>query len=313
MTRPALHQADAPDQTAWTDWFRSWALDAALPVWAERGCDRAAGGFFDRLDPQSLRNTANYKRLRVTARQTYVFAAAARLGFADGAALARHGLEHLLGPCRIADGGFRSRLTLANAPIEGPIDLYDNAFALFALAHGYGLKPDAALLDAARDQCDYLLRAFAHPAGGYVEALPPVQPRRQNPHMHLLEALLAWIDLLGPVEPFRTMAEAVLALAEQHLFAPEHGLLIEFFEDDWQPRAWQAEPGHHFEWVWLLSESRRLGLACPDLGSPLYRMALDHGRDPSSGFLYGAFGAGARRLKPPSGYGRIPNGCAQKR
>ena len=78
----------------------------------------------------------------------------------------------------------------------------------------------------------------------------------------------------------------------QRLFAADHGLLLEFFEDDWQIRDLYAEPGHHFEWVWLLAESRRLGLAVPDMALRLYCMVIDHGRDPVTQFLYGGFGRG---------------------
>lgn len=290
-------QAPLATRAEWRDWFAAWAVQTAAPLWAEHGCDRAGGGFFDRLDPGTLRNAADFKRLRVTARQIFVFATAARMGFAAGDALVTHGLEHLLGPCRIASGGYRSRLTLDNRAIDGPIDLYDNAFALFALAHGHARKPDAALLEAALEQCEYLTRAFFHPAGGYLESLPPVLPRRQNPHMHLLEALLAWLEILGPVEPFRDLANTVLDLAQRRLFAADHDLLVEFFEDDWQIRDLMAEPGHHFEWVWLLAESRRLGLAVPDFAPRLYRLALDHGRDPATQFLYGAFGPGGAPIQ----------------
>jgi mannose-6-phosphate isomerase len=275
---------------AWAGWLLDWALESALPLWAEHGVDRKRGGFFDRLEPSGLTNTVDYKRLRVTARQIFVYANASRLGFAAGAEVVDHGLRHLLGPCRRSDGGFTSKLTHDGAGLGGPVDLYDNAFVLFALAQAYGLHADRALLDAAEELCHYIVRQFAHPAGGLVESLPPALPRRQNPHMHLLEALLAWLDLIGMVEPFASLAQSIVDLFGRYFFSLRHGLLMEYFTDDLLPQSVVAEPGHHFEWVWLLSECRRLGLDRAEIPPALYSMAIDRGLDKNTGLLLGEFG-----------------------
>ncbi|MDE1173277.1 MAG: AGE family epimerase/isomerase [Parvibaculaceae bacterium] len=34
--------------------------------------------------------------------------------------------------------------------------------------------------------------------------------------------------------------------------------MLEYFGDDWAPLEARVEPGHHFEWVWLLHEFERL-------------------------------------------------------
>jgi mannose/cellobiose epimerase-like protein (N-acyl-D-glucosamine 2-epimerase family) len=63
-------------------WAREWLFDAALPLWWEVGADRINGGYFDRLDQQA-RPLSLQKRLRVQARQAFVYAEAGRLGW-DG-------------------------------------------------------------------------------------------------------------------------------------------------------------------------------------------------------------------------------------
>ncbi|MND83658.1 Cellobiose 2-epimerase [compost metagenome] len=99
--------------------------------------------------------------------------------------------------------------------------------------------------------------------GGWKEALPPVLPRRQNPHMHMLEALLAW-QAIAPDPAFEAAARRALDLFAARFFDREHLMLGEFFTADWTIAPGAAgqviEPGHHMEWIWLLDQARRLGL-----------------------------------------------------
>ena len=122
------------------------------------------------------------------------------------------------------------------------------------------------------------------PHGGWHEALPPRLPRRQNPHMHMLEALLAW-QAVAPDPAFEAAARRVLDLFDRRFFDREHLMLGEFYDRDWTVRPGSEgqciEPGHHMEWVWLLGEAARLGL--PDLSSAaraLYTSALTCGLRP---------------------------------
>ena len=82
-------------------------------------------------------------------------------------------------------------------------------------------------------------------------------PRRQNPHMHLLEALLALHAATGEKNWLRR-AGALVDLFKRRFSDPQTGALIEFFAEDWSPRPGDEgrlrEPGHQFEWVWLLYE-----------------------------------------------------------
>ena len=80
-------------------------------------------------------------------------------------------------------------------------------------------------------------------------------PRRQNPHMHLVEALLALHATTGD-RAWLDRARPVVDLVLDGMIDPETGQLVEFFEADWRPAPGDAgrvrEPGHHYEWVWLL-------------------------------------------------------------
>ena len=76
----------------------------------------------------------------------------------------------------------------------------------------------------------------------------------------------------------------MIDLFEARLFDARRGVLLEHFAEDWSahPDAALAdvvEPGHHFEWVWLLREYEQLvGHRARRAGATaLYDFALTHG------------------------------------
>jgi mannose-6-phosphate isomerase len=76
--------------------------------------------------------------------------------------------------------------------------------------------------------------------------------------MHLFEATLAW-EACAPddqVTTWRSLSDELAQLAMERLIDPDTGALSEYFDHDWQrmPDASGdvVEPGHQFEWAWLL-------------------------------------------------------------
>lgn len=260
---------------------RNWLFGQALPLWAKAGID-AGGRFYERLDFDGRPVTNVPRRTRVQARQVYVFAEAAALGWTEGEHVARAGLDALIRDNRREDGLWARATDDAGAIIDAAPDLYDLAFVLFALAAAHRVLKDARALPLALETLAAIQARMADPVhGGWHEALPPVLPRRQNPHMHMLEALLAW-QATAPDPAFAVAARSVLTLFERRFFDREHLMLGEFYDRDWSVRPGAegqcVEPGHHMEWVWLLGEAARLGL--PDLSTAaraLYTSALTCG------------------------------------
>src|SRR3546814_11907533 len=86
------------------------------------------------------------------------------------------------------------------------------------------------------------------------EALP--LPRRQNPHMHLLEAFLALYEASGEAH-WLARAQSIHDLFRRHFLQP--GQLVEFFDADWRevPQNGRAgdlrprDPGPFFHSAWL--------------------------------------------------------------
>ena len=140
-------------------------------------------------------------------------------GIREGRAIALKGLEHLLAKAKAPDGqpGYVHRLTPEGAVLDARRDAYDHAFILFALATVYALDQDAQIraeIDALLAFLDGHLRS---PHGGVHEGLPVSLPRRQNPHMHLFEAMIACFDATHDLS-FQNRAGEFFALFLANLY-----------------------------------------------------------------------------------------------
>ena len=285
--------AIAPDIRRPARELASWLTGPAAALWLDRGLDRAQGGYYDQLSPLDASNACDFKRLRVCCRQIFVFSQFESWAIGGGRDAMAHGLAYLFDRLRHPEGGYVRSVALDGSPLDSRRDLYDLAFVIYALAAAYRCSPDPVLLEEARSVLGFIRDAMAHPHGGFVEAIPPALPRRQNPHMHLLEACLAWLPLTDSPD-FTETAKALLALFVGRLWNESDQCLYEYFTDDWHPVATaQArifEPGHHFEWIWLLDQCRRNGLidagTASGISHALAGTAMRHGIHPVTGLPY---------------------------
>lgn len=261
---------------------RAWLFDACFPLWSSQGV-LGSGMYAEALTLEHNCFEQDTTRIRVQARQTYVFSEALALGWQPAKAeelthmgvgvLTRYGLR---------DDGLVGRVieTDAGALTDDTPDLYDTAFTLYALgaaARSDTLAPHAlgtarAILDAVDRQMKDRM------AGGYAETLPRGTRREQNPHMHLLEACLR-LHASDPDGGHLERAVDLVALMEQKFTAGDGQLLGEFFKPDWSTPDGDAadivEPGHLFEWVWLLHQFARLsGTELSPRAGTLYAFAL---------------------------------------
>lgn len=236
-----------------------WLTEAALPLWWEKGADHARGGFHEALDATGAPVAAN-RRARVQARQVYVYATAGRLGWTGPwRAAVTHGLDFFLGRYERADGLFRTVVAPDGASVDETAWLYDQAFALFALAQAAQALPERTDLPLRARALLKTLQAWRLPEGGFREP-PAAHDHQSNPHMHFLEACLAWAEIdADPV--WNATADDIVALAMSR-FIDANGALHEFFGADWRLADGVdgriVEPGHQFEWAWLLERWARL-------------------------------------------------------
>lgn len=255
------HASGSPVQA-----LHRWLIESALPLWSSVGVDLHEGGFFEKIDLQGWSVEAP-RRARVVARQIFVFATAARHGWlAHADALVDHGLHFLLERMRLPGGTFAASMHAdSGAVADARFDLYEHAFILFALATAHAGRPDR---DALRGEADALLlrmRAhWSHPLGGFEESVPRALPLKSNPHMHLLEAALAWVESAPGAagRTWSTLAAELVDLCLTRFVDARSGAVHECFDGDWQQMPGAAgrlvEPGHQFEWSWLLTRAAHL-------------------------------------------------------
>ncbi len=265
---------------------RRWAFERALPFWAEAGADRARGGFHEVLDTDGRPVDLGYRRVRVTCRQMYVFAHAHTLGWAGGVELACHGFEWLVGHgWQGPDRGWARRLDERGVVVDPTADLYDHAFVLFGLAWHHAATGDPSALEWAHRTLDFVEAHLRHPSGeGFLHARPAEGPRLQNPHMHLLEAALALWETSRDAR-FARLAFEVVTLFETRFFDRRTGTLGERFTEDLRRAPGDdgrlVEPGHMFEWAWILANYHRsFGAPVTDTVRRLVAFAERHGVDP---------------------------------
>ena len=240
-------------------------IDHALPLWSTEGWDAAAGGFVDRLHPDGRADPLAPRRVFVQARQIYCYAKAAQMGwYPQGREVALKGLEYLLARAKAPDArpGYVHRLTPDGAVLDPLRDTYDQAFVLLALSTVYGLDRDAQVRTEIDSLLTFLDTQLRSPHGGFLEGLPPSMPRRQNPQMHLFEAMIATFDATHEAV-FQNRAGDFYALFLANLYDKQKRVLGEYFEEDWAKiEPVSVEPGHQAEWVWLLKGFERI-TGCP--------------------------------------------------
>jgi mannose-6-phosphate isomerase len=181
-------------------------------------------------------------------------------------------MEYFTAHYRRSDGLFRTLAAVDGTALDERALLYDQAFALLALAAA------AAALDA---RSEFERRAVA--LRGAIESrlgttdgslrseVAADGVRESNPHMHLLEACLAWAEI-GNDGAWAAWVRRLVELAVSRFIHQDTGALGESYTAAWQPAPGLAgriiEPGHQFEWAWLL-------LRCESLyPSPLRDTAL---------------------------------------
>ncbi|MCE9649661.1 MAG: AGE family epimerase/isomerase [Parvibaculum sp.] len=281
------------------DFFRladveRWMFDEALPFWATVGQDRAGFGFVERVTLDGRPETLGYKRLRVQARQIYVFCHASLLGW-RGSALdaARNGMEFVTRNAWLPEGGWACKLG-HDGGIEDPtLAFYEQAFMLFALGWYIRATGDVASIDLVHRTLDAVeARLGLKHVPGFRSSPSNNDVLEQNAHMHFLEAMLALYETTKEVR-FLDRARAIVALFEERLFQHDKRVLPEFFDRDWRrlpdARGHLIEPGHHFEWVWLLAEYRRLtGEDKSSLACGLFDFAETYGIERKTGLVYDA-------------------------
>jgi mannose/cellobiose epimerase-like protein (N-acyl-D-glucosamine 2-epimerase family) len=254
------------------DALSSWLVQHAYPCWYARGVDHARGGFHEslRLDGEP---SAETRRARLYPRQIYAFSVAGELGWPGPAAdVVLRGLKTLIADYRRADGLYRSLVAPNGAPLVERAVLYDQAFVLLGFASAHRALGEPSARAGARELFARIDATLRNPEGGFEESAPRSLPLLANSHMHLLEACLEWTQ--QDDGPWSEVAAEIVELALRRFKDPASGFIREYFDGRWNPTpgvdADVVEPGHQYEWAWLLLRwSQRVN------DSRAFQLALD--------------------------------------
>ncbi|WP_017901642.1 AGE family epimerase/isomerase [Pseudomonas asplenii] len=229
-----------------------------VPLWQGPGWNAELALPYEALDAEHRPLPPQRYRAMACARQLYLFSSLiGDIAFPDAgtraAALFRslqrhfHDAEH---------GGWFYSIDPRGTPLDSRKDLYTHAFILFACAH-YWARTREPLVESVLDAAlEVLAVRFATGDGLYEADLArdwsslgsgPLQ----NPLMHLTEAFLA---TLAAREDARVQTDllALVAALQKRFVDRQHGVILEKplgTVDNW------FEPGHQFEWMFLLESS----------------------------------------------------------
>jgi len=189
-------------------------------------------------------------------------------------------------------GGWFYSIDPQGAPLDRRKDLYTHAFIIFACAHYWAKVREPLVESVLNAALEVVAEQFADDDGLYESVLAEDWSSLdagplQNPLMHLAEAFLATLEVREDADTLAALDN--LAEAMQRRFVDvEHGVMLEKplgAVDNW------SEPGHQFEWFYLLESSEHLR------GTPLHRSlttAFAHaeaqGVDPLTGAVVATLG-----------------------
>lgn len=242
---------------------QEWLLAYAAPLWFGDGIDSVQGGSYDKIGP-SINIVKDKKRTRVHARHIFSYALSEELGWRGfDYDILRKMTQDLLNLYRRPDGLFYYSLSDGMEPLDKKASLYEQAFALTALAKAYKTTRDIAYRIAAHDTMSAIIKLLQIENHSFLESCDDSsgQTILANSHMHLFEAMIAWMEIDETVIWQKT-ANTILTLCSTKFYDSSNKGVYEFFEVDLTRRSNANviffEPGHLFEWAWLIHKYCKL-------------------------------------------------------
>lgn len=255
----ASRSTSLPELTALFGAVQQHFVNVIVPLWQGPGWNADMALPYEALDATHQPLPPQRYRAMACARQLYLFSSL--IGIVDNAdvraaALFRslqrhfHDAEH---------GGWFYSIDALGKPLDQRKDLYTHAFILFACAHYWEKSGDSLVESTLNAALEIIGRRFATGDGLYEACLErdwitlqtgPLQ----NPLMHLAEAFLATLAVREDAQTQKALLELCTAM-HKHFVDPQHGVLMEKplgAVDNWY------EPGHQFEWYFLLESSALL-------------------------------------------------------
>lgn len=267
---------------------KDWIFNQALPYWALRSIDYQNGGVHEALDYDGKPVDLGYKRLRVLARQIYCFSKAQHMRWdGDCQKILAHCVNTLITTGWHEDGGFIHLYNFDGSVQDDTRDAYDQCFVLLSFAALWKAQKNPLAKEWGEKTLKFMDEEFGDDVnGGYFETPGGSDTRRANPHMHFFEAMLAWYEATKD-QSYLDRAAKIIDLFKNKFFDHENWRLHEQFDASWNPLSNDVnkiEPGHHYEWVWLLLHYVKLSgdQSVKEYARKLYATSLSFGHFPKT-------------------------------
>ncbi|AEF53832.1 AGE family epimerase/isomerase [Marinomonas posidonica] len=274
---------------------QTFVFSKLLPNWAQHGLDDSLGFSYESLNQDWTINPVGRIRLLTQCRQLYTFSHACLI---DDQLDLQNNFQPKLKPLFnfILDRYYQEERWIFSLNDDLSVqntdsDAYALAFVLLSFSFYYQASKDERAIEYIAKTHHFLFEKMTSSTGGFFETFPihKEQTRRQNPHMHLLEGYIAAFEATQKNE-YKSMITMLLSLVEKHFLDKKNKTLREFFTYDWQwhpELGHQVEPGHHFEWVWLIYKANQIipNAKYTDLAQQLWLTATRHGIDNNGGIF----------------------------
>lgn len=273
--------------------LEKWVREKALPLWSTKGISAQLGAAAEKLDHTCEPDPVTARRTRVQARQILVFSAAAEMGWIEEGCRLVSGIDHFINSHAKTisnEPGYVHLVSSDGDIIDPKKDAYDYAFFILANAYKYKAFNDLNSLNTAYSLLHQIEYDFKAASGGWAEGDYQSQYRRQNPHMHLLEAFLTCYQFTQD-GAWLAKAGQVFTLFETVFYQHQHQVLLEYFNHDWtlptDNKAQIVEPGHMYEWIWLLRWYEKLtSTPVSHYCDALFKKAQQIGTEPGTNLIY---------------------------
>ncbi|WP_341522449.1 AGE family epimerase/isomerase [Pseudomonas sp. G.S.17] len=262
-------------------------LRVIVPLWLGPGWNADMALPYEAVDAEHRPLPPQRYRAMACARQLFVFSSLIdHPSVPEAADRAAALFRSLQGHFHDAEnGGWFYSIDPQGAPLDRRKDLYTHAFIIFACAHYWAKVREPLVESVFNAALTVVAERFADGTGLYEAMLGEDWTSLntgplQNPLMHLAEAFLATLAVREDAATVGALDDLVHGMQERFV-DNAHGVMLEKplgAVDNWY------EPGHQFEWFFLLDSSSHLR------GSPLHTsltQAFAHaeaqGVDPQTG------------------------------
>lgn len=272
---------------------KQWLSQDVYPLWSQKGIDPKNGGFVESLsfdgEPQDLP-----RRAMVQSRQIYSFLTGSRLKCVSTEVAykaVKNGTRYLVDRFSLPSGAFMYSINPDGTAKSKNPDLYTQAFALFGLAQDYSISSDKDIKARAKSLLKYLRTERAVKEGGFTELDEKGVSYKSNPHMHMFESAVAWMQVDPQDQDWKDLGKDLITLCLNKFIDPTSKVLGEYFDENWTPLRENGkfiyEPGHQYEWAWLMSLYQDLtGQDLKSIRHQLFLLAEKHGTSPTRKIAY---------------------------